>query len=117
MDCSKTNEHCERRNNFEIDKRFHTHPPDLLQIGMTSDTDNQSPEEQGCNDDFDQTKKDCAKNLKGESRGWPVMAELRSGERSQENPHRERFPLERITSECQKAYPAHEGSAAGKRRQ
>src|SRR5690348_51575 len=74
---------------FEKDERFDGHASDFFQFGVSGDADNERAKEQRSDDDFDETEKNCAEDLKTLRGGRSVMAELEAREESDDDPQGE----------------------------
>src|SRR6266436_6761929 len=101
-----TDEHGDGRDDFEINQRLDTEASDFFQIRVARDAHHENGEKQGRDNHFDEAKKNRAEELQVDSDRWPVVAELGAGEKSNENPSRQRTPHSGIRGDEQNREPA-----------
>src|SRR5713226_9392951 len=108
MNSRVTDEHGKRGNNFEIDERLDSQPADFFQIRLARDANHEDAEEQGSDDHLDEAKKNRAEQLEIDGDRRPVVAKLGAGQKSNENPSRQRTAGGGIRRDEQNRKPAQE---------
>ena len=80
----------QRGDDLEVDERLHAHPPDLAEVGVAGDADDQRREEQRRDDGADQPQEDLAEEPERDGQVREEVADLGADDDGDENPERER---------------------------